>query len=152
MLTMVDDKTTGYALGASDYLTKPIDRRRLVATLDKYRCPNPPCSLLLVEDDADSRDLMQQMLTGSGWRVTIAENGRIALDKLAQVQPNLILLDLMMPELDGFGFLAQLQQSQWRSIPVIVVTAKDITPPKPNSFRGKLKRSFPKETTAATLS
>ncbi|MBD2088845.1 response regulator [Microcoleus sp. FACHB-1515] len=144
MLTMVDDKTTGYALGASDYLTKPIDRRRLVATIDKYRCPNPPCSLLLVEDDADSRDLMQQTLTGIGWQVTIAENGRIALDKLDQVQPNLILLDLMMPELDGFGFLAQLQQSQWRSIPVIVVTAKDITPAEAQQLQGQVETIVPK--------
>ena len=140
MLTMVDDKTTGYALGASGYLTKPIDRRRLVEVISQYRCDCPPCSLLLVEDDPASRNLIQQALSATGWTVTAAENGRIALDKLDQVQPDLILLDLIMPELDGFGLIAALQQQpQWRSIPIIVMTAKDITPAEQQQLRGQVE-------------
>lgn len=128
MLAMVDDKTTGYALGASDYLTRPIDRGRLLAAIDKHRCSASPSSLLLVGDDLDSRDWMRETLIDIGWAVTIAENGRVALDKLDQVQPNLILLDLMMP-LDSFEFLAQIQQHpQWRSIPVIGVIAPAVMP------------------------
>jgi PAS domain S-box-containing protein len=129
MLTMVDDKTLGYTLGASDYLTKPIDRSQLSRILGKYRCEHPPCSLLLVEDDATSREMMQQMLEKSGWTVQSAENGRVALDQLSTCQPELILLDLRMPELDGFGFVAELQKrAEWRSIPIIVITAETITP------------------------
>jgi CheY-like chemotaxis protein len=94
----------------------------------------------LVEDDAASRNLMQQALAANGWAVTAAENGRIALDQLDQVQPDLILLDLVLPELDGFGLIAALQQHpQWRSIPIIVITAKDITLAEQQQLRGQVE-------------
>jgi PAS domain S-box-containing protein len=128
MLTIVDDKNMGYALGAADYLTKPVDWDRLVAILKKYRCAHPPCTVLVVEDDADTRNILRRMLTKEGWAVTEATNGRVALEQVAESQPELILLDLMMPEMDGFAFLEALrQQDAWRSIPVVVVTAKDLT-------------------------
>ncbi len=129
MLTMVDDKNRGFTLGASDYLTKPINREQLVTVLKKFGCEaSTPCSVLVVEDDPVTRDVLQRMLKKEGWQVAEAENGRVALEKIARQQPELILLDLMMPELDGFEFVAQLRrQESWRSIPVVVITAKDIT-------------------------
>ncbi len=128
MCTMVDDKTMGYALGATEYLVKPIDRKRLAAILKKYRCPHPPCPVLLVEDHAPTRALMAQMLRGAGWQVAEAENGRSALECVAANLPALILLDLMMPVMDGFEFVRQLRKVQaYRSIPVVIVTAKDLT-------------------------
>jgi CheY-like chemotaxis protein len=128
MMTMVDDKNMGYALGVSDYLTKPIDRARLINILKRVQCDHPPCSILLVEDDPLTRDMMQHMLEREGWQVVLAENGRVALDRLAESQPRLILLDLMMPEMDGFGFIAELQKhEEWRSLPIVVLTAKDLT-------------------------
>jgi CheY-like chemotaxis protein len=130
MLTMIDDKNLGFALGASDYLTKPIDRNRLVAILKKYQCASelPACSVLVVEDDATARDVMRRTLEKEGWLVAEAENGRVALNWLAEDNPHLILLDLMMPEMDGFEFVAALRQvPDWRSIPVVVLTAKDVT-------------------------
>ena len=72
MLTIVDDKNMGYTLGAADYLTKPIDRDRLIAALKKFRCPNPPCQLLLVEDDALTRDTIRKSMEEDGWGVTEA--------------------------------------------------------------------------------
>ena len=129
VLTIVDNKTMGYALGASDYLTKPIDRTRLSAILKKYRCDRPPCPILVVDDEAANREMMRRMLEKEGWTVTEAENGRIALERMADNRPELILLDLMMPQMDGFAFVNELQQHKlWRSIPVVVLTAKDITP------------------------
>src|SRR5262249_8034397 len=129
MLTIVDDKNMGYALGAADYLTKPIDWDRLAAILQKYRCAPPPCSVLVVEDDTDTRDMLQRMLTREGWAVTEATNGRVALEQVAASQPELILLDLMMPEMDGFAFIEVVRQRDaWRSIPIVVVTAKELTP------------------------
>ena len=128
MLTMVDDKNIGFALGATDYLTKPIDRGRLAGLLGRYRCSEGGCGVLLVEDDEATRDMMREMLTREGWNVIEAVNGRDALDCLQTSSPDLILLDLMMPEMDGFEFTHLLRERpEWRSIPVIVLTAKDIT-------------------------
>ena len=127
MLTMVDDRNMGYALGASDYMTKPINRERLATILNKYRCEMPPCPLLLVEDDEPTREMMRRMLEREGWIVAEAENGRVALERIAENRPDLILLDLMMPEMDGFEFIEELRKDPEQSqIPIIVVTAKEL--------------------------
>jgi PAS domain S-box-containing protein len=145
MLTIVDDKNLGYALGAADYLTKPVDWDRLAAILQKYRCAHPPCTVLVVEDDADTRDMLQRMLTRENWAVIEATNGRVALERMAESQPELILLDLMMPEMDGFGFLEALrQQDAWRSIPVVAVTAKDLTPEDRQRLNGYVEQILQK--------
>ncbi len=121
MLTIVDDKNLGYALGADDYLTKPIDRERLLAAMRKYRRDLP---VLVVDDDDVLRELMRRILEKDGYSVTEARNGRDALDRLAEVTPGLILLDLMMPEMDGFELVEELRHHpSWRSIPIMVVTA-----------------------------
>ena len=145
MLTIVDDKNLGYALGAADYLTKPVDWDRLAAILQKYRCAHPPCTVLVVEDDADTRDMLQRLLTRENWAVTEATNGRVALERMAESQPELILLDLMMPEMDGFAFLEALrQQDAWRSIPVVVVTAIDLTPEDRQRLNGYVEQILQK--------
>ncbi len=145
LLTIVDDKNLGYALGAADYLTKPIDWDRLAVILKKYQCAHPPCTVLVVEDDADTREMLWRMLTKEGWAVTEATNGRVALERVAASQPELILLDLMMPEMDGFAFLEALrQQAAWRSIPVVVVTAKDLTPEDRQRLNGYVERILQK--------
>jgi PAS domain S-box-containing protein len=129
MQTIVDNKTMGYALGASDYLTKPIDRVRLSAILKKYQKDRSSGSILLVEDDASTREMMRRLLEKEGWTVTEAENGLHALERMKDNQPELILLDLMMPQMDGFALIDELQQYEsWRSIPVVVLTAKELTP------------------------
>ena len=128
MLTMVDDKNIGFALGATDYLTKPIDRSRLAALLARFRCAGAVCEVLLVEDDDTTREMMRALLTREGWGVREAVNGRAALEQVETARPDLILLDLMMPEMDGFEFARHLRERpEWRAIPVIVLTAKDIT-------------------------
>lgn len=130
MLTIVDDKNKGYALGAADYLTKPFDREQLAATLAKYRraATNRNAPALVVEDDEATRALLVRMLEQEGWRVREADNGRVALAQVTEEQPQLILLDLMMPEMDGFEFVQELHKRPGaHSIPVVVITAKDIT-------------------------
>ena len=125
MLTIVDDKNLGYALGASDYLTKPIDRERLVTVLKQYRRDRP---VLVVDDDVAVRQLFRRVLEPEGYAVVEAENGRVALERLREVSPSVILLDLMMPEMDGFDFAAELRRHEvWREIPVIVITARDLS-------------------------
>jgi signal transduction histidine kinase/CheY-like chemotaxis protein len=128
VVTIVDDRTRGYALGAVDYLVKPIDRDRLAKILRGLRGDRPMHRVLVVEDDESTRDVIRQTLEREGWVVTVAENGRVALERLLEAQPEAIVLDLMMPEMDGFEFLVELRRHEgWRSIPVLVVTAKDLT-------------------------
>ncbi len=127
MLTIIDDKNLGFALGATDYLIKPIEREHLVVTLKKY-CKQPPGPILVVEDDLSTREMLCHMLTKEGWAVAEAENGRIALKLISDNQPAAILLDLLMPEMDGFELISKLRaKERWRKVPVIVVTAKDLT-------------------------
>jgi signal transduction histidine kinase/DNA-binding response OmpR family regulator len=128
MTTMLEDQQHGYALGAADYVTKPIDRDQLVGMLKKHYTVSLPGPILIVEDDPAARELMQRALTKEGWEAIEAENGRIGLERVAARLPKLILLDLMMPEMNGFEFIAELhQRAEWRSIPIVVVTAKELT-------------------------
>jgi CheY-like chemotaxis protein len=147
MLTMIDNKNIGYALGASDYLTKPIDRNRLSAILDKYRCDRLRCPVLLVEDEPATREMMRRMLEKEGWIVDEAENGRVALERMVESQPELILLDLMMPEMDGFQFIAELRQvAAWRTILIVVITAMDLTQEDHNRLNGYVTQILQKGT------
>jgi signal transduction histidine kinase/DNA-binding response OmpR family regulator len=126
MLTMLDDRSLGFSLGASDFLTKPIRRDLLLTTVQRY-CARPTDRVLVVEDDELTRDLIRRLLESEGFQVVEAVNGRVALDEVAKEEPNLILLDLLMPEMDGLEFLNEFgRQDRWRSIPVVVVTAKEL--------------------------
>ncbi len=105
----------------------------------------PPCPVLVIEDDADTREMLKRMLTREGWTVSEAENGRTALARMAERQPELILLDLMMPEMDGFQFVEAMRQHEaWRSIPIIVVTAKDLTEADIQRLNGSVERILQK--------
>jgi CheY-like chemotaxis protein len=127
MVTILDEQRRGAALGASGYLTKPIDRSRLKRMVERFRAASPPTRVLLVEDDADQRERVRGWLDGQQWTVEEAANGRQALARLRERRPDLILLDLMMPEMDGFEVVAALQQEpHWREIPVIVITSRDL--------------------------
>ncbi len=129
MLTIVDNQNMGYSLGAAEYLAKPIDRDRLTAVLKKYAGEGKTRSALVVDDEAEARDLLRRLLESDGWLVETAANGRLAIDKLKVARPGVILLDLMMPEMDGFQFVDELwKQPDWCDIPIVVVTAKDLTP------------------------
>jgi CheY-like chemotaxis protein len=135
MVTIVNEKSLGYALGASDYMTKPIERERLLAMMEKYRPkPNPQVEavspvILTIDDDPAMREMLRRTLEKEGWNVREADNGQVGLEQVTAQRPDVILLDLMMPKMDGFAFVTALrQQEAWRAIPVLVVTAKEITP------------------------
>ncbi len=136
MLTLAENRTLGYALGATEYLTKPVDRDRLMSVLSKL-LGDGTRSVLVVEDDAETREMMRRVLIKQGCTVEVAENGRVGLERVARKKPDLILLDLMMPEVDGFQFVEVLRsQDDTREIPVVVVTAKELT----NDEREQLNR------------
>jgi signal transduction histidine kinase/DNA-binding response OmpR family regulator len=141
MLTMVDDKTRGYSLGATAYLTKPVERDQLQRALARYHTADQPGSLLLVDDDRNTREMMIRTLEKADWAVTEAGNGREALDCLAREKPRLILLDLMMPVMDGFDFLLEMRaNADWQDIPVIVLTAKDLTEQDRRMLSGRVEQ------------
>ncbi|HEY0035589.1 MAG TPA: response regulator [Longimicrobium sp.] len=128
MLTMVDDPERGFALGAAEYATKPVDRHRLSATVRKYAHPGPESLVLVVEDDPATRAVMRNILAKEGWRMCEAVNGRAGLECMEAERPALILLDLMMPEMDGFEFADQVRRNpEWRNVPIVVVTAHDLS-------------------------
>ena len=128
MVTVVDERNLGFALGAADYLIKPIEWDRLLAVLEKTRRHRAGSQVLIVEDDPDTREMLRRAAEKQGFSVVEAENGRIGLERVAAGVPGVILLDLMMPEMDGFTFMEELRRRpEGRRIPVIVVTAKDLT-------------------------
>jgi DNA-binding response OmpR family regulator len=145
MMTMVDDRNLGYALGASDYLLKPIDQRNLGSVLDKYRPASTSKVVLLVEDDLKTREMLRRQLEKENLLVIEADNGQEALEAIATHQPGLIISDLMMPNMDGFELIHQLRlQEQWRSIPAIVLTAKELTMTDRQRLDGQVKKIFQK--------
>ena len=145
MLTILEEKRMGYALGAMDYLTKPIDWGRLTTVLQKYRRADLPFPVLVVEDHAETREMLRRFLEREGWAVIEAANGREALERVAAERPELIVLDLIMPEIDGFAFIEALRQdATWRSIPIVVVTAKDLTPDERRRLNGTVEQILQK--------
>ena len=127
MVSMVGDKTLGYQLGAVESLQKPIDRSRLRELIAQYATVSE-MTVLIVEDDEAARKTIKKVMEGENWEVTTAENGAIGLDRAAEQQFDLILLDLMMPVVDGFEFLQTLRTGRLLSSdsPVVVLTAKTL--------------------------
>jgi len=128
MLTMVDDRSKGYALGVTDYIYKPVDREKLVTALTRSVRFGITAPILIVDDDANQRDVLKRTLEKEGWETMRAHNGRAALEAVRARIPSLIVLDLMMPEMDGFEFVNRLRQDpKTRDIPVIVLSAMDLS-------------------------
>ena len=127
LLTIIDEKNRGFALGASEYLVKPVDREQLIRILRQLSMPIDG-NILVVDDDEMGRRGLKAALEQAGWQVAEAANGQVALARLNEARPNAILLDLMMPEMNGFEFLDEVQQREdWRDIPIVVITARDVT-------------------------
>jgi CheY-like chemotaxis protein len=141
MLTVMDNRNHGFLLGATEYLSKPVDRNRLVEVLTRFRRHGNPGSALVVEDDFDARRILSTALRGEGWKVDEAENGRVGLECIQRSKPSLILLDLMMPEMDGFEFVAQLRKlPENRNIPIVVLTAKEISAEERRALNGQVAK------------
>jgi CheY-like chemotaxis protein len=146
MLTMVDDPARGSRLGAADYVTKPVNRRRLSKILKQYSCSTPQCPILVVDDDPRIRASMRKMLEKEGCRVTEAENGEVALESMKQDRPSLIFLDLLMPVMDGYEFSERVRRhAEWCTIPIVVVTAAELTHSERHRLNGYVETILNKE-------
>ncbi|GEM_PF-2495776 len=129
MVTILNERALAIPLGAAELLTKPIDRQRLTALMTQYCGASSETTVLVIEDDSATRELLCRCVSGAGYKAEAAINGRDGLDWIAEnPAPDLILLDLMMPNLDGFGFLRELRKRRaYDHLPVIIVTAKDLS-------------------------
>ena len=120
MISVLDDKQTGVTLGASEYLTKPLDRGKLLSFLQQVGAGPVPGVVLVVDDDASARDMLRRAIEKEGWAVMDAGNGIQALEQVASVLPDLILLDL--------GMLRHLRANPKSSrVPVVVLTGQDMS-------------------------
>jgi hypothetical protein len=145
MLTMVDDKKRGYAMGVSGYLQKPAKKEDLVLLLDKYIDRSLKPDVLVVEDNSDMRELLRRELEDLQCVVREAENGIQAISEYNQKQPDLIILDLMMPKMDGFEFVEYLRDNYQEWAPIVVMTAKDITMEDRERLNGAMKKILSKD-------
>jgi CheY-like chemotaxis protein len=131
VLSIVDKRAFGYQLGATDYLVKPLDSEAVLAALNRLAEASGglgPRRLLVVDDDPQVFDMVSQLLEETAFEIEAAEDGLVALEAIARQRPDAILLDLMMPRLDGFGVLEQLKRDpNCKRIPVVVLTAKTLT-------------------------
>jgi CheY-like chemotaxis protein len=146
MISILDEQQKGIALGASGYLSKPIDRAKLAALVKQFTFTNKIPRALVVEDDEPTRVMLKRVLKDEGWEVTEAANGKTGLEQLGKVPPDLILLDLMMPEMDGFEFLTQLRRDpKHEATPVIIVTAADLSAEDRRRLDGGVSHILEKE-------
>jgi hypothetical protein len=147
VLTISDNRKRAYELGASDFLVKPVDRRRLRDVLNIHRGVHR--RILLVDDDKGTRKVMKNLVTREGFLVMEANDGREALQQLENTVADLILLDVMMPGMDGFEFIEQLRsRPEWRSIPLVVVTAKDLSDEERQRLSGHVESISQKSASA----
>jgi len=144
LMTIVDERSRGFSLGATEFLIKPVDRQRLI-TLLRSVCGGSGRQVLLVDDDDSTRHGLRLALEKDGWRVAEAANGKVALGHMAAAAPDAIILDLMMPEMDGFELVDALRgHPDWRDIPVLVITAKDLTDEDRRRLNGGVERILQK--------
>jgi len=145
MVTIVDDKHKGFSLGVADYMTKPVDRKKLLLLLEKYKLNGAGGTVLIVEDDEQTRQRMRRVFVSENWRVREARNGRAALDLLGEGLPDVIMLDLIMPEMDGFEFVSVLKtMPEAADIPVVVITAADLSDDDRRRLNGGVKEIIQK--------
>ena len=132
-------------MGAADFVTKPFERDLLMQAVNRHRRGDGSAQVLIVDDDAKTRNMLRRTLQKEGWTVAEAADGREALNQLERSRPALLLLDLTMPGMDGFAVLERMRRSQaWRDIPVIVVTAKDLTRGEIDRLNGRVVKVLQK--------
>ncbi|WP_353571711.1 response regulator [Candidatus Albibeggiatoa sp. nov. BB20] len=147
IISMLEQQNVGFSLGAAEYLVKPINSKHLKQLLSKYYVEHQEeYTVFVVDDDKLAQSMLEALIQKEGGNVVCAGNGYEALDLLEKQIPNLILLDLLMPKMDGFEFLSRIRQNRiWHNIPVIVLTAKDLTAEERVQLNDQAKIVFMKD-------
>ncbi len=145
MYTMVDEKNFGLAIGATEYLIKPVSKEKILQVLEKFKRKTPREYILVVDDDPDLCEMASRTIEKAGWKVQTAGNGESALSLLENEAPSIIFLDLMMPVMDGFEFLAIFQErEEWKHIPIVIITSKDLSTEERNRLDGFVRKIIQK--------
>ncbi len=130
LLTIVDKKALGFRLGASAYLLKPLNPHEVTATLSRVtrQAGRSQTHVLVVDDDPHIADMLHQILPASEFELRSAQDGIAGLEAIALQRPDVLLLDIMMPRLDGFGVIEKLRANPvTQDLPIIVISAKELT-------------------------
>jgi CheY-like chemotaxis protein len=130
ILSVIDQKQLGFALGATDYLVKPISKLALKEVIRKHVSPhgNSASPILLVDDDASALELLEQTLQSAGYKTESVQSGAKALAVLSSKEVGAVLLDLLMPDMDGFQVLRHIRRnSALKDLPIFVMTAKSLS-------------------------
>jgi PAS domain S-box-containing protein len=143
MISIIGDKAIGASLGAVDHLSKPVDRNLLKEVVLKYASRG---KALVIDDEQNARDIATKSLSSIGWKTVTAVNGKDGLEKFNENKVDLVLLDIMMPVMDGFEFLTHLRSlTKGRDVPVVVLTAKDLSKEEKAMLSGNVEQVFSKE-------
>ncbi len=135
MVTFAEQRALAASLGATDYVVKPVRWEKFKCVMDRFRPTGK--SVLVIDDDDDTRGRLRTLLERDGWSVIEAGNGREGLDRLAEDRPGVVLLDLTMPVMDGFTFLGEMRKAPGcADIPVLVLTALDLSRDDRRRLRG----------------
>jgi CheY-like chemotaxis protein len=155
VVSVVDNRALGLALGAFDYFVKPVDGKALLSRLSQYtfttKVKSEPVRVLVVDDEQANLDLLEALLEPAGFEVLRAGGGQEGIDIAMTQTPNLILLDLMMPDVSGFQVVEALRaQDATRSIPIMVLTAKTLTEDDKRALNGEVAAIFQRNSVAGT--
>lgn len=131
IVSIIDEKSLGFSLGAVDYFVKPVNKDDLLQAMNRVhlapRGDNSRPTILVIDDDRAATDLIQVILENEGYKVLKAYHGKEGVDIATRERPDLIILDLIMPETSGFNVAYQLKQiPATRTIPIIILTSMDI--------------------------
>jgi len=146
-LTDAEEEKRARKEGVAEFLAKPLDWDNFVAVLKKYKRTSREFSILIIEDDAINREALRRILGKDGWNVVEAFDGPSAFEKLQSNEdiPGLILLDIVLPGLNGFEVVQRLRQNPlWRSIPIVIISAKELTLEERGRLQGDVERIFKK--------
>jgi CheY-like chemotaxis protein len=140
IISILEAEQRARELGIAEWLVKPLDRERLLQSLRRAVPSLLGASVLVVEDDLAFRNWLADLLEAEGFRPVCAANGREALEILTEQAPQVVLLDLLMPEMNGFELLKAIRsRPEWERLPIIIVTGKEISPADEASLAGTVQ-------------
>ena len=146
MASILDEKNKGFSLGAADFLSKPIQKEYLMKSIRNLTGDKENLKICIIEDDESLRFTIKEILEKQNVEILEAENGKVGMSLLQkeEIKPDLILLDLMMPVMNGFEFLKLIRETDLNSIPILVLTGADLSEDEKSFLSGEVQRILEK--------
>ena len=146
MASILDEKNKGFSLGAADFLSKPVQKEYLMKSIRNLIGDRENLKICLIEDDDSLRFTIREILEKQNVKIIEAENGQVGMSVLEkeEIKPDLILLDLMMPVMNGFEFLKAIRETELSSIPILVLTGADLSDDERKFLSGETQKILEK--------